>query len=279
GPDYLRFDFSNPGPVDAGKLAQVEQLVNEQILANDPVRTYETSKTNAEKLGAIAFFGDKYGEYVRVVEAGTRSMELCGGTHVGALGMIGPVKVLSESSIGSNLRRITAVTGAGTLQRIREDERLLASAAELLRSEPGEVPTALERVLEHQKALESELKALRGQAAAGEATSLAAGAVAGIVVARRDGLSPDQLRELTLTVRASAGIRAVALAGTPDGAKVALVVAVAPGSGLDAPALVGEAARLVGGGGGGKGDVAMAGGRDASGIDAALDAIRARLSS
>ncbi len=277
GPDYLRFDFSNPGPVDVAKLAQVEALVNEQILANEPVRTYETSKADAERLGAIAFFGDKYGEYVRVVEAGTRSMELCGGTHVGALGMIGPVKVLSESSIGSNLRRITAVTGAGTLQRIREDERLLARAAELLRSEPGEVPTALERVLEHQKALENELKALRGQAAAGDADALVSVAVAGVVVARRDGLSPDQLRELALAVRSSAGIRAVALAGTPDGAKVALIVAVAPGSGLEAPALVGEAAKLVGGGGGGKGDVAMAGGRDPSGIDDALDVLRARL--
>jgi len=278
GPDYLRFDFSNPGPVDAAKLAQVEGMVNEQILANDPVRTYETSKANAEQLGAIAFFGDKYGDYVRVVEAGTRSMELCGGTHVGALGMIGPVKVLSESSIGSNLRRITAVTGAGTLQRIREDERLLARAAELLRSEPGEVPGALERVLEHQRALEAELKAMHRQAAAGEATALVAGAVAGVVIARRDGLTGDQLRELALTVRKAPGMQAVALAGTPDGAKVGLVVAVAPGSGLDAPALVGEAARMVGGGGGGKGDVAMAGGRDPSRIDDALDALRARLS-
>ena len=278
GPDYLRFDFSNPGPVDATKLAQVEEMVNEQILANDPVRTYETSKANAEQLGAIAFFGDKYGDYVRVVEAGRRSMELCGGTHVGALGMIGPVKVISESSIGSNLRRITALTGAGSLQRVREEERLLARAAELLRAEPGEVPNALERVLEHQRALEAELKEMRSQAAAGEATAMVAGAVAGVVVARRDGLTGDQLRQLALSVRQAPGVRAVALAGTPDGAKVGLVVAVAPGSGLDAPALVGEAARMVGGGGGGKGDVAMAGGRDPSRIDDALDALRARLS-
>ena len=277
GPDYLRFDFSNPGPVDAVKLAQVEELVNEQILTNEPVRSYETSKSHAEHLGAIAFFGDKYGEYVRVVEAGSRSMELCGGTHVGALGMIGPVRVLSEASIGSNLRRITAVTGASALARAREEERLLARAAELLRSEPGQVPEALQRVLDHQRALEAELKALRSQAAAGDADLLAAGAVAGIVVARRDGLTPDQLRDLALSIRKGAGIRAVGLGGSPDGARVSLVVAVAPGSGLDAPALVGEAATLVGGGGGGKGDVAMAGGRDPSRLDDALDALRARL--
>ncbi|HET7488227.1 MAG TPA: alanine--tRNA ligase [Acidimicrobiales bacterium] len=276
-PDYLRFDFSNPGPVDARKLHQVEDLVNEQVLSNDPVRVYETTKAHAEQLGAIAFFGDKYGEHVRVVEAGTRSMELCGGTHVGALGMIGLVKVLHESSIGSNLRRITAVTGTSALQRVREEERALAQAAELLRAEPGELPSAVERVLEHQKSLEAELKALRAAASAGEAATLAAGAVAGVVVARRDGLTPDQLRQLALAVRKAGAIRAVALGGSPDGAKVSLVVAVDPASGLDAPALVGEAAKLVGGGGGGKGDVAQAGGRDPSRIDDALDALRARL--
>ena len=277
GPDYLRFDFSNFGPVEPVKLQQVEDMVNEQILANEPVRAFETTKTHAEQLGAIAFFGDKYGEYVRVVEAGSRSRELCGGTHVGALGMIGPVRITSESSIGSNLRRITGLTGTGTLQRTREEELLLARTAVLLRAEPRELPEAVGRVLDHLKTLEAELKALRSQLSAGEADRLAAEAVAGMVVARRDGLAPDQLRELALTVRRAPGVRAVALAGSPDGARVALVAAVAPGSGLDAPALVGEAARVVGGGGGGKGDVAMAGGRDPSRIDDALDALRARL--
>ncbi|MFP5376528.1 MAG: alanine--tRNA ligase, partial [Acidimicrobiia bacterium] len=277
GPEYLRFDFSNFGPVEAAKLQVVEDLVNEQILADEPVRAFETTRSHAEELGAIAFFGDKYGEYVRVVEAGSRSRELCGGTHVGALGMVGPVRITGESSIGSNLRRITGLTGTGALERTREEELLLARTAALLRAEPRELPDAVGRVLDHLKALEAELKALRAQLAAGEADRLAAGALAGVVVARRDGLAPDQLRQLALAVRRAPGVRAVALAGTPDGARVALVAAVAPGSGLDAPALVAEAARLVGGGGGGKGDVAMAGGRDPSRIDDALDALRARL--
>jgi alanyl-tRNA synthetase len=277
GPEYLRFDFSNFGPVEAAKLQQVEEMVNEQILANEPVRAFETTKTHAEQLGAIAFFGDKYGEYVRVVEAGSRSRELCGGTHVGALGMIGPVRITGESSIGSNLRRITGLTGTGALERTREEERLLVRTAELLRAEPRELPEAVGRVLDHQRALEAELKELRSQLAAGEATQLASTAVGGMVVARRDGLGPDQLRDLALAVRRVPGVRAVALAGSPDGARVALVAAVTPDSGVEAPALVGEAARLVGGGGGGKGDVAMAGGRDPSRIDDALDALRARL--
>ena len=277
GPEYLRFDFSNFGPVEAAKLQQVEDLVNEQILDNEPVRAFETTKSHAEQLGAIAFFGDKYGEYVRVVEAGSRSRELCGGTHVGALGMIGPVRITGESSIGSNLRRITGLTGTGALERTREEERLLVRTAELLRAEPRDLPEAVGRVLDHQRALEAELKALRSQLAAGEATHLASTAVDGMVVARRDGLGPDQLRDLALAVRLVPGVRVVALAGSPDGARVALVAAVTPESGVEAPALVGEAARLVGGGGGGKGDVAMAGGRDPSRIDDALDALRARL--
>ena len=101
-PDRLRFDFSHHTPVSAEELARIEAMVNERILANEPVRAYETTKEDAERLGAIAFFGDKYGDIVRVVEAGGRSMELCGGTHVGALGAIGPVQVVSEGSIGSN---------------------------------------------------------------------------------------------------------------------------------------------------------------------------------
>jgi alanyl-tRNA synthetase len=273
-PDYLRFDFSHHGPVSDDELARIEAMVNQRILDNEPVRAYETSKDQAEQLGAIAFFGDKYGDFVRVVEAGTKSMELCGGTHVGALGMIGPVKVLSESSIGSNMRRIFALTGSASLDHFRQEERLLEQAAELLRAKPEELPDAVQRTLQKQKALEDELKALRGEVARSQAGAMAAAAVDGCVVARRDGLAQDQLRELALAVRDEPGIRAVVLVGTPDGERVALVAVTAKDSGLQAGALVGEAAKAVGGGGGGKGDVAVAGGKDVSGIDAALEIVR-----
>jgi alanyl-tRNA synthetase len=277
-PEYLRFDFSHHSPVSDEELAAVEDMVNARVLDNEPVRAYETSKEHAEELGAIAFFGDKYGDFVRVVEAGERSMELCGGTHVGALGMIGPVKVTSESSIGANLRRIFAITGAVTLERVREEERVLDRAADLLRAKPDEVPDAVERALARQKALEDELKALRAQLAGSEGKDLAAGAdPPGVVVARRDGLPADQLKDLAVAVRDEPGIKAVVLVGTPDGERVALVAAVAKDSGVEAPALVADAARIVGGGGGGRGDVAMAGGKDVSKIDEAVAAVKAKL--
>ncbi|MEO6120779.1 MAG: DHHA1 domain-containing protein, partial [Acidimicrobiales bacterium] len=277
GPEYLRFDFSHFGPVSAEEMTLVQELVNAQVLANESVRVFETSKAHAEELGALAFFGDKYGDTVRVVEAGSRSRELCGGTHVDALGTVGPVLVTSEASIGSNMRRVTALTGTATLERFRHDGRLLGRAAGLLRAEPREVPVAVERLLERQRALEAELKAARSQAASGDARALATTAVDAAVVARRDGLAPDQLRELAMAVRDEPGIRAVVLIGSPDGARVALVSAVRPDSGLNAPTLLAEPARLVGGGGGGRGDVAQAGGKDVGGIEAALAAARAVL--
>ncbi|HUP70004.1 MAG TPA: alanine--tRNA ligase [Acidimicrobiales bacterium] len=281
-PEYLRFDFSNDGPVPPEQLEKVEELVNERILANEPVRAYETSKSHAEELGAIAFFGDKYGDFVRVVESGSRSLELCGGTHVHALGMIGPVKITSESSIGANMRRVFALTGTATLAKVREEEQALERAAQLLRAEPMDVPGAVERLLERQRAAEAELKSLRTKAAGDEARTLAATAAPATagplcVVARRDGLPQDQMRDLALAVRQQPHVQGVVLIGTPDGQRVALVAAVEPGSGLDAPALVSAPARLLGGGGGGRGDVAVAGGKDPSKIDEALAAVRATL--
>jgi alanyl-tRNA synthetase len=277
-PEYLRFDFSHFGPVTPEELERVEDLVNARVLANEPVRAYETSKAHAEQLGAIAFFGDKYGDYVRVVEAGSRSLELCGGTHVGALGMIGPIKVTTEQSIGANMRRIFALTGTGTLQRVREEEKVLARAAELLKAQPDEVPDALERALEKQRALAEENKTLRTQSARGDAGRLAGEAVDGYVVARVDGLAPNDLRELALAIRDQAGIKAVVLIGSPDGARVALVGAAAKDSGVAVNEIVAAAAPITGGGGGGNNPtLAVAGGKDPSKIDDAIAAARAAL--
>ena len=147
GPDRLRFDFSHHEPVTAEQLAQVERLANAQVISDAPVRHYETTKAEAERIGAIAFFGEKYGDIVRVLEAGP-STELCGGTHVHALGFIGPIKVVSESSIGSNLRRIEAMTGDGAFEYIEFEEQLLRRAGDLLRATPKEVPDRIERLSE-----------------------------------------------------------------------------------------------------------------------------------
>ncbi len=273
-PERLRFDFSHYEGVAPAQLEAVETLVNHQVLANEPVRAREMTKREAEKLGAIAFFGEKYGDVVRVVEAGPRSVELCGGTHVGALGTIGPIKITSESSIGANLRRIEAVTGTASFERIRDDEKRLGRAATLLRVTPPEVPDRVERLLDDHRSLADELKVLRRQSAGGQGRQLAAGAVDGVVVARVDGTTRDDLKDLALAVRDQPGIRAAVLGGVPDSGGVSLVAAVAKGSGFDASTLLADAARIVGGGGGRGADVAVAGGRDPSKLDEALDRAR-----
>jgi alanyl-tRNA synthetase len=276
-PDRLRFDFSHHGPLAPDELARVEVLANERVLANEPVRAYETTKEEAERIGAIAFFGDKYGEFVRVVEAGGRSVELCGGTHVGALGMIGPITVVSEGSIGANLRRIEALTGEGSFARFRQHEDTLNRAATLLRVTPEEVPERIAKALEERRALAQELEQLRRQAAGDDADELAAVAVDGVVVARRDSVSRDDLRELAVALRDRPGMRVVVLGGAPEGGGVALVAATTRQSGLAAYDLIVDAARTVGGGAGkGKNaELSMAGGRDPSKLDEALDQARA----
>ncbi len=273
-PDRLRFDFSHFEAVTPAQLEEVEGLANHQVLANEPVKAYEVSKAEAERLGAIAFFGEKYGDVVRVVEAGPRSVELCGGTHVHALGTIGPIKITSESSIGANLRRIEAVTGVASLDRIRDEEHTLSRTATLLRVTAPEVPERVERLLDDQRSLADEIKALRRQGAGGRAKELAAEAVGGVVVARIDGTTRDELKDLAVAIRDQPGLRGAVLGGVPEGGGVSLIAAVTKASGLDASQLIADAAKAVGGGGGRGAEVAVAGGRDASKLDDALDMAR-----
>src|SRR5205823_2373650 len=209
--DRLRFDFGPSEALSAEQIREIEDIANEEILANDPVRHYETSKEHAGELGAIAFFGEKYGDIVRVLEAGRHSLELCGGTHVRALGDIGPIKIVKEESIGANLRRVEAVTGTGPIERLRHEEDVLAELAGILNVPTGEVVEGTRKRLDEIKALRDEIKALRQQAAVGRSASLAGGAVDGIVVARVDDVDRDGLRELAMAVRDQQGVRAVVL--------------------------------------------------------------------
>jgi alanyl-tRNA synthetase len=262
--------------VSRAELDKVEDLVNTQILADSLVETEELPRAEAEAKGAIAFFGDKYGEVVRVVHAGAHSVELCGGTHVERLGMIGPLEIVSEGSIGSNLRRVEALTGTATLARLRANEARLAHAAGLLKVAPEDLGAAIERRLAELREKEEALRGARQAQLASEAATLAASGE--VVVARRDGLTPDSLRELAAAVLAREGVRAVVLGGSPGDGKVSLVAAVERGFPVPAPELVAPAARLVGGGGGGRNpELAMAGGRDVARLDAALEAVRERL--
>ena len=268
GPDRLRFDFSHHAPVTEEQIAEIEQLVNAETLRNERARVFETTRAEAEAMGAIAFFGEKYGDMVRVLEAGP-SIELCGGTHVSATGDIGLLKVISEGSIGSNLRRIEAITGAASVDLLQRDERVLAEIAELVGS-TADVVGGVQRKLEEIKSLQAELKQMRAQQARGRAAEIASAAGDGVIVHRVDGLEPGDLRDLAIAVRQQPGIRRVVLLGATPAGGATLVAAVQPSEGLEAADLIKAAAKAVSGGGGGKGDIATAGGKDPSGLDEAL---------
>ena len=272
-PERLRFDFSHYEAVTPEQLEAVERLANAEIITDAPVRHYETTKEQAETLGAIAFFGDKYGDIVRVLEAGEHSIELCGGTHVHALGFIGPIKIVSEGSIGANLRRIEAVTGDVALDHILDEEHALRDAAQRLNVTPAEVGDRVERVLAELKALRGEIEAQKRRQTAAEAPALAATAIDGIVVERRDGLTNDELRQLAIATRDALGSGIVGLVGlAPDGDKAAVAVAISKDfveRGVQAGAIAGDAAKALGGGTGRQPEVAVGGGPDAAAIEEA----------
>jgi alanyl-tRNA synthetase len=269
GPDRLRFDFSHYSAVTDDEIAQIEAIANREVLNNSPARAYETTKDEATALGAIAFFGDKYGDIVRVLEAGS-SVELCGGTHVKATGDIGTIKIVGESSIGSNLRRIEAVTGFNSVVLLQRDEHIVADAARLVGVPTNDLLDGVQRKLDEIKTLNDEIKTLRAKAASGQAAELAAGAAGGVLVTRVDGLAPQELRDLALAIRQQNGVEAVVLGGLTSTGGVSLVAAVTPQFGAQAGDLIKDAAKAVGGGGGGKGDVATAGGKNPEGLDEAL---------
>lgn len=274
-PDRLRFDFSHYESVTPEEIEKIELLANSQVLANSSVDAFETSKEEALAAGAIAFFGDKYGDTVRVLRAGA-STELCGGTHVSATGDIGTIKIVSESSIGSNLRRIEAVTGENAVRYIQKTNDILQKVSTALGTKSDDAVAGIARKLDELKAAQDEIKALRARLAAGRASEMSAAAIDGIVVEQVDGLSANDLRDLALAVRQQNGIRAVVLVGETDTGGVSLVAATLPALKLNASDLIKDAARAVGGGGGGKGDVATAGGKNPSGIKDALEIARAK---
>jgi alanyl-tRNA synthetase len=273
GPDRLRFDFSHHEALTRDQLDRIEAAANEEIIGDAPVRHYETTKEHAESLGAIAFFGDKYGDLVRVLEAGEHSIELCGGTHVHALGFIGPVKIVSEGSIGANLRRIEAVTGEGALQRIHDEEVALRGLADTLKVSVGELPARVDGLLARVKELEDEVAKARAREATAEAGTLAESAVDGVVVARRDGLGANELRTLAVATRDALGSGVVALVGAIDG-KAGLAVAVSRDkveAGVSAAELARDAAKALGGGTAKHADVVQGGGQNVGALDDALE--------
>ncbi len=276
-PDRLRFDFSHWGPLTDEEKARVQRIVNVQILSGQAVVVKETSKSEALEQGAIAFFGDKYGDVVRMVRAGEKSLELCGGTHVDNLSAIGPVVVVSESSIGANTRRLEALTGIAAIEHFMEMERLVHKAADSLRASPAELVTKLEAIREREAELASQLKAMQARELGALAKDLAKATRNGRVLARRDGLSPELMRELALLTRAEPGVQVVVLVGSPDGEKASLVAAVTPESKLVASDLLRDAAGVLGGGTGRQAELAQAGGKNIAKLDEAVSIIESLL--
>ena len=267
--ERLRFDFSHYDAVTDVELLRIEELANSLTLSNEVVDSSESSKDEALEKGAIAFFGDKYGDRVRVLSAGP-SVELCGGTHVSATGDIGIIKVISEGSVGANLRRIEAVAGTRTLNLLQQDRRVITDVARLVGAGPDDLMIGVQRKVDDIKGLQDENKTLRARLAITAASALAAEAIDGIVVAQVDDLTPGDLRDLTVAVRQQSGIHTVVLIGVSPGGGVSLVGAVDTASGKNAAQLITAAAKAVGGGGGGKGDIATAGGKNPAGIPEAL---------
>lgn len=277
GPDRLRFDFSHFEAVTDEQIAEIEDLAAEEILANHEVKHFETSMDEAKELGAIAFFGEKYGDRVRVLQAGNHSIELCGGTHVSALGDIGVIKIISESSIGSNIRRIEAITGTALLDRMREEEQQLHDVADQLGVAANDLHVGIAKRLSELKAARDEIKQLRKQLAGNQAEELYNTATNGVIVARVEADDRNGVRDLAVALRDKPGINTVVLGATPGGKGVALVAAVTEESGHNAGELLGPALKIVGGGGGKGADLAVAGGRDADRLDEALTTVRSGL--
>ena len=290
GPDKLRFDFSHGQALSAAELRDVEDRVNEWIARNDPVRPITTTLEEAKRLGAMALFGEKYGDVVRMVEigAGEYSRELCGGTHVRSTAEIGAFHILSETSSAANVRRIEALTGPAAVELLRDRDRLLGEVAAEVRTRPEDAPAAVRALSQERKRLEKALKDGPGAPGAGDRVdidALAASAeeVAGARVLTATVDVPDAKALLDVVDRLKGRLKdAAILLGTGADGRVHLVASVSPElveRGVKAGAVVKAAAQVAGGGGGGRDTMAQAGGRDPQKLGQAIEAGREAIES
>ena len=277
-PDRLRFDFSHFQPISADELAVIERKVNQQVRANNAAEVHTMGMQEALDFGAMALFGEKYGEHVRVLKMGDYSTELCGGTHVNRTGDIGLFKITSEGGVSAGVRRIEAVTGQGALDYVDAEEARLAEAAELLGGSAADVVEKIRALGQRQKQLERELEAVKAKVAAGATADLSGQAVevAGVKVlaARLEGFDAKALRDAMDRLKQQLGDAVIVLAGAQDG-KAALVAGV-NGSAMGkvkAGELLSHIASQIGGKGGGRPDLAQGGGEDGPALATALAAV------
>jgi alanyl-tRNA synthetase len=277
-PDRLRFDFTHFSPVSREEMVRIERLVNTFILGNTPVSAQEMAASEAMESGATALFGEKYGNTVRVVSVGDVSSELCGGTHVSASGDIGLFKIVSEGGIAAGVRRIEAVTGEGALEHVQTLQDQSDQVASLLKAEGGDVIERINRLINRQKELQREVDALQGRIASSASADLVAGAreVAGVrvIAAQVTVADAKALREMADLLKDRLGSGIVVLGSASEG-KANLLVAVTSDltNRFRAGDFIRQLAPMVGGNGGGKPELAQAGGTLPEGLPAALEAV------
>ena len=275
-PDYLRFDFSHFEPVTRTQLAGIERFVNAEIRRNSPSEVREMRMEDAVAEGAMALFGEKYGDQVRVLRIGPESLELCGGTHVDRTGDIGLCRILSETGVAAGVRRIEAVTGAKAIESLQSQDERLRRIAEIVNSGLDEIEQRVDQVAERSRRLEKELEQAKARLASQAGGDLAAQAVEidglQVLAARLDDADSKTLRETVDGLKGRLGAAAVVL-GTVANGKVQLVAGVTNGETdrIRAGDLVNHVAGFVGGKGGGRPDMAQAGGNDPAGLDDGLD--------
>ncbi|MEA3405121.1 MAG: alanine--tRNA ligase [Pseudomonadota bacterium] len=278
--DRLRFDFSHFEPISADQLRDIEKLVNQNIMHNENVGMNEMDIESAKEKGAMALFGEKYGDVVRVVDMGEFSVELCGGTHVNSAGDIGPFRIASESGIASGVRRIEAITGDAAWDAIYAEDDALIQVADAIKSDKNQVSTKITQVMSDYKALEKELKQLQGKLASSQGDDMASQAIevngVKMLAAKMEGADGNTLRETMDKLKDKLEPAVIVLAAT-DGAKVSVAAGVSKSvtNRFKAGELVNHVAQQVGGKGGGRPDMAMAGGKDPSKLDEALASVQA----
>jgi alanyl-tRNA synthetase len=279
---YLRFDFSHLEPVTADELAAIERRVNEEIRANNPVKTEMMTPEDAQSAGAMALFGEKYGDIVRVLTMGDFSMELCGGTHVSQTGDIGLFRIMSETGIAAGVRRIEAVSGEGAVNYTLSQQQTLNHLSGLLKTDPAHLADKVEQLQGKSRQLEREIDKLNARIASGSGNSLEDGIKTygnnKLLVARIDEIEPKALRESMDNLKNKLGSGIVVMA-TVRGDKISLIAGVTKNlvDQFNAGQVVNHLATQVGGKGGGRPDMAQAGGQDVAALDGALEATEAWL--
>ncbi|HHY45924.1 MAG TPA: alanine--tRNA ligase [Firmicutes bacterium] len=279
-PDRLRFDFSNPETPGREELARVEDLVNDMVMADLPVEVFETSLEEARKMGAIALFGEKYGERVRVVRIQDKSLELCGGTHLARTGQVGLFKIVGAGSVAAGIKRVEALTGNQAITYVRDLETSLMDAAARLKTTREQLADRIDLLLSRERDLERELSSMKDQALARRVDDVLRRVEeyqgVKILVSEVEGLSPEELRGFSDLIKAKIGSGVLVLGSRVNGRAsfLAAVTRDLTTRGLNAGEIVRETARVAGGGGGGRPEIAEAGARDAGRLGAALDAAR-----